>query len=37
MSQKKANVANFNVVFLENDDEAPLLKYFLRFKVESKK
>ena len=28
MSQKKANVANFNVVFLENDDEAPLLKYF---------
>lgn len=28
MSQKKVNVANFNVVFLEEKDEAPLLKYF---------
>lgn len=28
MSQKKVSVANFNVVFLEERDEAPLLKYF---------
>ena len=28
MSKKKVQVANFNVVFLEKESEAPLLKYF---------
>lgn len=28
MSVKKVQVANFNVVFLEKKNEAPLLKYF---------
>lgn len=28
MSQKRVDVANFNVVFLEKEEEAPLLKYF---------
>lgn len=28
MSRKNVQVANFNVIFLEKEDEAPLLKYF---------